>query len=517
MLFFASPAEIIPASPQARVRRTKPVVGFGSREYPNATTNALGSCFVAQYDEGLRVGNGRILVVDADAVVRSGICNFLADQGFVALGAGNCRDAQVEVLRSRPEALVLDAGFPDGQPAELIQWTTLLQPRIPVVVLAGQTGSGWAACELPGWVDRVLNKPIDVAELHAIILGLLSSSKREPSEPPVAAMRAADEMNPFVGSSAAIAELRNMAARVAASQTPVLIQGETGTGKGILAKWIHCNGARARRPFLDLNCAGLSRELLESELFGHQKGAFTSAVATKQGLLEVADGGTVFLDEIGDMDLQVQSKLLKVLEERVFRRVGDVRDRAVDMRLISASHRDLQKLVREQHFRGDLYFRVNIVWMQLPPLRQRREDILPLARTLLASISRQWGRPDVQIDPAAVAALERYSWPGNIRELRNVLERALVLADADVLRAEHLQFHSEQRVASFTPEHNYCTLKQMEEAYIRHTLERECGSIERAARALGIPRSSLYNKMKRFEIPHGTSRRWEATESAAAD
>jgi DNA-binding NtrC family response regulator len=328
---------------------------------------------------------------------------------------------------------------------------------------------------------------------------------------------ALDELDPFVGTSAAIAQLRNVAGRIANSQSAVLIQGETGTGKGVLAKWIHRHGPRATRPFLDLNCAGLARELLESELFGHQKGAFTSAVAAKPGLLEIAQGGTVFLDEIGDMDLQVQSKLLKVLEDGVMRRLGDVRDRAVDMRLISASHRDLQGLARDGQFRSDLYFRVNIVWLQLPPLRERKEDILPLSQRLLSTIGRAWRRPEVRISACAMETLESYSWPGNIRELRNVLERALVVADSDMLRAEHIQFQCRPGVESFTPERCPGTLKEMECAYISHVLRLERGSIERAARRLGIPRSSLYNKMRRLQIAQGTGRSRELPASAAAD
>ena len=325
------------------------------------------------------------------------------------------------------------------------------------------------------------------------------------------------DLDPFLGSSAAMVRLRKLAARVLFSHSPVMIEGETGTGKGVLAKWIHRHGPRAARPFLDLNCAGLSRELLESELFGHQKGAFTSAIATKQGLLEVAEGGTVFLDEIGDMDLQVQSKLLKVLEERSFRRLGEVRDRAVDMRLVSATHRELKDLVGRQRFRSDLYYRVNIVGLKIPPLRDRVEDIAPLSEHLLRNLGQQWGHEAVQISASAMRALQSYSWPGNIRELRNVLERALLLADGNVLRVEHLQFQSAATPEVFVTEHRYGTLKQMERAYISHVLEAEGGSVERAARRLGIPRSSLYNKMRRLEIPQGTGRVVSESTANAAD
>jgi len=452
------------------------------------------------------LGPGRILVIDSDPIIRSGICSFLRDQGFVVLQVDSSCGAETEFQRSRPDALILDAHLRGGNAAELLTSARNMQPPIPVLVLAGRLGSTSAIPPSLESSDAMLTKPVDMTELHTTLSRLLQRGKHTHPGRGHASRLPSDELDPFIGTSAAIAQLRRMAARIAASDSPVLIQGETGTGKGVLAKWIHQNSARAQRPFLDLNCAGLSRELLESELFGHQKGAFTSAVLAKQGLLEVAEGGTVFLDEIGDMDLQVQSKLLKVLEERTFRRLGEVRDRAVDMRLVSATHRELQSLVGEQRFRQDLYFRVNIVWLELPPLRQRREDIELLSHRLLGSLARQWGRPGMVISASAMEALNNYSWPGNIRELRNVLERALVLADADMLRAEHLQFHSRPPAEHFTPDCGGGTLKQMERAHISQALQAERGSIERTARRLGIPRSSLYNKMRRFGIPQGTGR-----------
>ena len=222
-------------------------------------------------------------------------------------------------------------------------------------------------------------------------------------------------------------------------------------------------------------------------------------------MLEVANHGTVFLDEIGDIDLQVQPKLLKVLEDRVFRRLGDIRDRAVDIRLISATHRELLELVRQQRFRSDLYFRVNIIYIQVPSLRERVEDIPSLSQNLLRNIARGRGAEEISISSAAMTTLQRYSWPGNIRELRNVLERAVLVAGNSTIRAEHLYLQA-PAVESSQLTVMGGTLKQMECAYIHHVLHNEGGSIERAARRLGIPRSSLYNKMRRFEIPQGTGR-----------
>ncbi len=354
--------------------------------------------------------------------------------------------------------------------------------------------------------EQFLIKPVDLSALHAVLLRTLTNRRYRQQSLASISRTKRECVDPFLGNSPAIRRLEAYAKRVLNSESPVLLQGETGSGKGVLANWMHRNGPRAEEAFLDLNCAGLSRELLESELFGHAKGAFTSAVNAKQGLLEVADRGTVFLDEIGDIDLQVQPKLLKVLEDRVFRRVGDVHDKAVDIRLISATHNELLDLVQQQRFREDLYYRVNTVPLRVPPLRERTEDIPLLVQHFLSRLSQDCGRGEVVADKSAMDALQQYSWPGNIRELRNVLERAVLIADHNHLTAHHLQFQNSTHTGQLPICSATGTLKQMERAYINLVLQDEGGCIDRSARRLGIPRSSLYNKMKRFDIPPGTGR-----------
>jgi len=308
-----------------------------------------------------------------------------------------------------------------------------------------------------------------------------------------------EAVDPFLGTSRSIQRLRDLAYKVALSESPVLILGETGSGKGVLANWLHANGNRSHEEFLDLNCAGLDREFLETELFGHEKGAFTSAFAAKPGLLEVANHGTVFLDEIGDVDLQVQPKLLKVLETGRFRRLGDVRDRFADVRLISATHRDLARDVREGRFRPDLFYRINIIVLEVPPLRSRYEDIPLLANYLLRCMAPQ--NELMELDGSAIDALCHYSWPGNIRELRNVLQRALLLAGSNLITERELHFFpacSEEAVTlQSAPD---LTLRELEKTHIASVLAQEFGSVQRTAKRLGIPRSSLYNKLNRFGI-----------------
>jgi len=272
----------------------------------------------------------------------------------------------------------------------------------------------------------------------------------------------------------------------------------TITGKGVLATWLHKHGPRAEEAFVDLNCAGLSREFLETELFGHEKGAFTGALASKTGLLEVADRGTVFLDEIGDMGSEVQPKLLKVLEEKRFRRLGDVRDRRVDIRLVAATHQDLTQLIHEKKFRSDLYYRISTVPLVVPPLRERVEDIPVLAERLLQRLAAVLGRGEIVLSPDAMRTLQDYPWPGNIRELRNVLERAILLCEKDALAPGDLAF--DHGSGALCVDDSNLTLQELERRHIERVLQEEHGQFSRAAVRLGIPKSTLYQKVKKYGI-----------------
>jgi transcriptional regulator with PAS, ATPase and Fis domain len=267
----------------------------------------------------------------------------------------------------------------------------------------------------------------------------------------------------------------------------------------VLARWIHANSLRSEEAFVDLNCAGLTHELLETELFGHEKGSFTGATAAKQGLFEVAHRGTIFLDEIGDVDLQIQPKLLKVLEEKRFRRIGDVRDRQVDVRLLAATHQDIGELVSEKKFRDDLYFRISTIPITFPPLRSRKEDIPVLAEYLVEKFATDLGRAGLRLGPECLDALQSYSWPGNVRELRNVIERAVLLSEQKTLGLKDLHFDG-RGTAKTQYSLSSLTLLEVERQHIEYVLQDEKGSVERAAKRLGVPRSSLYEKLKRHRI-----------------
>jgi transcriptional regulator with GAF, ATPase, and Fis domain len=307
------------------------------------------------------------------------------------------------------------------------------------------------------------------------------------------------KLDPFLGVSEASRRLRQLVHSVLGSQSPILLLGETGSGKSLLASWIHQNGPRACRELVDLNCAGLSMDLLESELFGHERGAFTGAAGTKPGLLELADGGSLFLDEIGDMDLRVQPKLLKVLEEQRFRRLGDVRYRQVDVRVIAATHQDLAAGVRNKQFRSDLYYRINALPIRIPPLRERRQDLPLLAAQSLRFRSASSGRAAPTLSADALQALMEHSWPGNIRELNNVLERALLRQAGDVITRDDISLEPGS-AASVAPTPAGLTLEEVKRRHITAVLREEGNRVDRAAIRLGVPKSTLYQKIKHLGI-----------------
>jgi DNA-binding NtrC family response regulator len=368
-----------------------------SREFPSISKTLKHRFSVT----GECLSKNRILVIDADPVVRSGICNYLATCGQTVAEAATEHDAQMQLQKFRPDAAVLDFSFSNGNTLHLLRHMRDRAPSMPVIALLSQSAADAAIRAIENGAEQFLHKPVEPSLLHAVLLRVLTSQRHRQTSPAALSPSQPEGVDPFRGSSRAIRQMRELATRVADSESPVLLQGETGSGKGVMANWIHHNGPRSQQAFLDLNCAGLSRELLESELFGHEKGAFTSALNAKQGLIEVADRGTVFLDEIGDIDLQVQPKLLKVLENHSFRRLGDVRDRAVNIRLISATHRDLLDLVRQQKFRSDLYFRINIVPLRVPALRERPEDIPVLAQFFLSQLSQGHDRSEMVIEKPA--------------------------------------------------------------------------------------------------------------------
>jgi len=441
----------------------------------------------------------RILLVEDDDELRYTYATHFIANGFLVEEAADLAAARRSFAAAQPDLAILDFRLPDGTALDLLANFKELEPTVPIIVLTGFGSMELGVMLIKNGAEQCLAKPVEASALLMIARKLLENSRNQQKQLATASRRRRVVLNPFLGESATIKRLSEASAKVANSQSPVLIQGETGTGKGVLATWLHENGPRAEEAFVDLNCAGLTREFLESELFGHEKGAFTGAISAKLGLLEVGHRGTIFLDEIGDIDANVQPKLLKVVEEKKFRRMGDVRDRFIDVRLIAATHQDLRHLIETKAFRSDLYFRISTVPLAIPPLRERQEDIPSIAETLLARISSDMARPRAELSSKAVERLRAYYWPGNIRELRNVLERALLFTDRQVLEPGDLAFepHSEDRSNPYRPD---WTLEEMERFHISAAFSGENRNVEKTARRLGIAKSTLYQKLKALHL-----------------
>ncbi len=440
-----------------------------------------------------------VLVVDDDAQVRQLIVGCFSTADFVVEQADTCAAAFERFRSARPDVAILDYCLPDGDALGLIPVLKELEPAVPIVVATGYGSMELGAALIKAGAEQCFSKPLEIQAFRLVIEKILQNKRNQQKEIASKSLRKRTGVDPFLGESEAIRDLALNAIRVASSGCPVVIRGETGTGKGVLANWLHENGDRCDEPFVDLNCAGLSREFLETELFGYEKGAYTGAVNPKPGLLEVAHRGTVFLDEIGDVDLSVQPKLLKVVEEKRFRHLGDVRDRFVDVRLIAATHQDLGKLIEEGKFRSDLYFRISTLFIVIPPLRERAEDIPVLARELFARISSDLSQSHRGLSEAAIARLQSHPWPGNIRELRNVLERAALYSQKQVLDAKDLFF--EQHAQNSNGHYNgRLTLAELEQMHIQTVLKEEIGNVAAAAMRLGIPRSTLYQKIKALRL-----------------
>jgi DNA-binding NtrC family response regulator len=435
----------------------------------------------------------RALLAMPSTAEREQMAAMLHSLGFELSIAGSAAEAARKLQEGWPSLAVLSGALLEGSPEDLQAWSRARLGDIPVVLLPSARGAGGLpASEL-------------LATLPALFAALGRASERDPGPTPAVAPPRRSVQYPFVGESPAIQRASREALKALVSESPVLIEGETGTGKGVLAEWLHRHGPRSDDAFVDLNCAGLSRELLESELFGHERGAFTGAISAKRGLLEVADGGTLFLDEIGDLEPTVQAKLLKVIEEKRFRRIGDTRVRQVDVRIIAATRQDLTRAVREGRFREDLYYRVGVLSLRMPALQARRQDIPLLARRLLASLSEDLGRPSPGLTPEAERALMRHPWPGNLRELRNELERALLSAGAGPIDLPHLSLSSSR--AATTGGAVGETLVEVERAHIERVLGEEGGHVERAARRLGVPRSTFYQMLRALGLPSGRAPR----------
>jgi DNA-binding NtrC family response regulator len=472
----------------------KPVVAQRDRNQPPAGGDTN---FFTTGD--LAVAKGKILIVEDDANFRISVREFLRFRGYEVYEAESCRTTLGAFQSFGPDVVVSGYSLPDGNALELLPHLKSVDPNLRFLVVTKHGANDMAVQMIKAGADQVLTKPIDLPSFLTVIQQILEHRRNGKNRLANRPHKLSQPFDPFLGTNPAIRALAQKAEKLLSTDSPILINGETGTGKGVLAAWLHFNSPRRDESFVGLNCASLSRELLESDLFGHERGAFTGAVAAKKGLFEVAHGGTVFLDEIGDLDLQVQPKLLKALEEKRFRRLGDVCERLVDVRLIAATHKDLGLLIQENKFRIDLYFRINIFPLRLPPLRERVEDIPILARQMLRECAADLGRNDLALSPDLVKNLQSYQWPGNIRELRQILERAVLFCDGDTLTSKDLHLELVSYETSLSG-NRLLTLSELERRHIEKALLIERGRVEQAAKKLGLSRSALYEKIKKHRI-----------------
>src|SRR6185369_5557117 len=437
----------------------------------------------------------KILVVDDEHLIRWSLEQNLKKQGYEVLTAGSGEDALRIVREDQPDLVLLDIQLPGISGIEVLEKLKEFDEDIIVIMVTAHGGLETAVTAMRMGAYDYLNKPFNLDEMAIVIRKALETSdlRRE-----VASLRVEHKkigLPNIIGSSLCMQNILAMMEKVARSEAAtVLIQGESGTGKELVAKWIHYKSSRAEKPFMAINCAAVPATLLESELFGHEKGAFTDAKATKKGLFELADGGTVFLDEIGDMEMGMQAKLLRFLEDRTFRRIGGAKVNSVDVRIISATNKDLIKAIECKDFRNDLYYRLQVIPIFLPPLRERREDILALAKHFMDTYKREFAKQVSGISPQAERLIVGYHWPGNIRELKNVIERAIILGNEETLAVDHLPPEITSRIATaaatalvtFKLPPEGIDIEEVEKELIRQALENNDWNQSKAAKKLNL-------------------------------
>jgi len=471
----------------------------------------------------------KVLVVDDEKLVRWSLRQKCEEWGYSVLEAENGSAALRIAHNESPDLVLLDVRLPDASGIEILEQLKKSNDARAIIMITADPQLEDVKTALKLGAYDFVGKPLDFDELAVAVKNALETTRlRSEVESLRGEVRRRTGPHNVVGVSQKMTELMGFVSKVASSEaTTILIQGESGTGKDLIAKAIHYQSRRQEKPFVAINCSAIPETLMEAELFGHERGAFTDAKAMKKGLFEMADGGTLFLDEIGELSPLLQAKLLRVLEDQVIRRVGGVRDMQVDVRVIAASNRDLERAVRESQFRQDLYYRLAIISIFLPPLRERKEDILPLVEFFIARYSRKFRKTVKGISDDTRRLLLKYDWPGNVRELKNAVERAMILEEGEVLSPEYLPFPVAQQSGSLTafertsgvapagaetqlangrslPKLSIPTggtsLEEVERAFVEMAMAQANGNQTHAARLLDISRDALRYKLKKFGL-----------------
>jgi len=461
----------------------------------------------------------KVLIVDDDSAIRYTLIEAIRGWGYEPLEAGTATAALEIFDAEQPLAVLQDINLPDGSGLETLLEYKKRQPRVIVIMITGDVHLENTIAALRGGAYDFIGKPIKLSELQVTIRNGIEAGKLRRE---VHFLRGQQEQRfsfaQIIGKSAAMTEMITLASKVAASEaSSVLLLGESGTGKDLVAKAIHYGSSRADQPFVAINCAAIPATLIESELFGHEKGAFTDARARKEGLFEQAQGGTLFLDEIGELELGLQAKLLRVLEEGSFRRVGGLKDLPLDVRVIAASNRNLKAESEAGRFRLDLYYRLSVIQIDLPPLRERVDDVLLLANFYILQFNERLRKRIRGMTHEVEKIFRRYHWPGNVRELRNIIERVMILEDSDLITATWLPRDlirdeeaelppsinprakaSEAAAASFQLPDGGIELEKLELTLVSQAMERSGGNQTRASELLGISRDQLRYRLKKI-------------------
>ncbi len=449
-----------------------------------------------------------ILVVDDEKNIRGSLEGILKDEGYRVRGVASGEELLKQIAQTVPDLVILDVWLPGMDGLQALTDLKRLQPELPVIMISGHGTVETAVKATRLGAYDFIEKPLS---LEKTVLAVRNALDRQRLELENRALRQTLEQRyEIVGESPAIQGLRVQIQSAAPSHGRVLIRGESGTGKELIARAVHRQSLRADRPFVEVNCAAIPEELIESELFGHEKGAFTGATTKRRGKFDLADGGTIFLDEVGDMSLKTQAKVLRVLEEQSFERVGGSETLTVDVRVIAASNKSLEEEIRKGTFREDLFYRLNVIPFEIPPLRGRKEDIPLLAVHFLRLFSQEYGKREKALSPEAMDLLLQHLWPGNVRELRNVIERMVIMVPQDTVRDFDVAPSLRARPAAVPeapaepgPEWDG-TLREARERFEREYILRRLGethwNITRTAERLGIERSNLHRKMKAFRI-----------------
>lgn len=459
----------------------------------------------------------RLLVVDDEQSIRKLCMTIGTSLGYSCSEAESAETALARIEQEAPDLILTDLKLPTQSGVDLLRQAKTTLPRLEIAIMTGHGSIESAVDAMKLGAYDYIEKPFRVEKMR-LLLQRMAEKVRLVNENEFLKERvkAADNLDGIIGASANIQDVLRMVSRLKDTRTPVLISGESGTGKELVARAIHFRGAMAQTPFVAVDCGSLVPTLMESELFGYEKGAFTGAMKTKSGLFEAANGGTIFLDEIGELPLEMQAKLLRVLQEREIRPVGSNESRGVDVRVIAATNRDLEAAYREGTFRKDLYFRLNVVTVHLPSLRERRSDIPILVHHFL---DRYAPGTTISVTPAAMRSLLQYEWPGNVRELENCVARAVTLGDRQVIDVNDLPpairtegGEASQRVSGDSASLSTTALAEMERVTILKVFEQANGDKALAGKMLGISRATLYRKLKRYNI---TLRSGETAQTAS--